>query len=237
MVISPPQNGPVRFRASGGSYVSEQDGTTISSPSPLSALLPSLQSNLSSLSINPLTTFVDSLAVGNISRGQGLATAISNSKASIEDDFGISTDPSVLTPLYMSGAVGTDSFRLGLILGAIVNEDQLACSATPGALVTALSSDISDGVFDGTNSGTAVSYCSANLPAIAGTAQFSDALSGLQGLTLATRGFTFGGTSNELTLNSVTAAEAAEDAATVEDAVVTALLYRSTPSPGWVRRR
>ena len=104
MSITPPSSAPVRFRASGGSYVSEQDGATISSPSPLSVLLPSLQSNLSGLSINPLTTFVDSLAQGNISRGQALPTALSNSTMSIEQDYGISTDPSTLTPLYTPAA-------------------------------------------------------------------------------------------------------------------------------------
>src|SRR5260370_25132543 len=119
MVIAPPQAGPVGFRASGGSYVSEADGATISSPSPLSVLLPSLQSNLSGLSLNPLTTFVDSLAQGNISRGQTLATALGNSTTSIKQDYGLSTDPSTLTPLYTPAAVGTDAGRLGLILGAI----------------------------------------------------------------------------------------------------------------------
>src|SRR5260370_22629923 len=108
--------------------------------------------------------------------------------------------------------------RLGLILGAIVNEDQLACPSAPGGLVTALSIDISDGVFDGTNSGTPVSFCGGNLAAIAGTAQFSDALSGLQELALATSGFTFGGLNNDLSLNGVTAADVESDAAKIETA-------------------
>ena len=220
MVIAKQQAGPVRFRASGGSYVSEQDGATISSPSPLSVLLPSMQNNLPGLSINPLTTFVDSLAQGNISRGQVLAMALSNSKASIEADYGISTDPAALAPQYASGAIGTDAGRLGLILGGLVNEDELACPASPGALVTALSSDISDGIFDGMKSGSAISYCGSNLAAIAGTAQFSDALSGLQQFALATSGFTFGGINNELTANSVDAADVAADASTIEAALV-----------------
>ena len=227
IMIASAQTGPVRFRASGGSYVSEQDGALISPLSPLSVLLPNLPNNLSGLSINPLTTFVDSLAQGNISRGQILATALSNSKTSIENDYGISTDPATLTPLYTMAAIGTDAGRLGLILGALVNEDELACPAYSvpafkrGGLVTALSTDISDGVFDGTQSGTPVSYCGGgNLYAIAGTAGFSDALSGLQQLALATRGFTYGGTNNELSLNAVTAAEVAADAATIGEALV-----------------
>jgi len=235
MVIAPP-SGPLRFRASGGSYVSEQGGATIGSPSPISALLASLQNNLSGLSINPLTTFVDSLAQGNISRGQNLATALTNSTSSIENDYGISTDPATLTPLYTPAAVGTDAGRLGLILGAIVNEDELACPSTPGGLVTALSSDISDGIFDGTNSTTPVSFCGGNLAAIAGTAQFSDALSGLQDLALATSGFTFGGINNALTLNGVTAADVAPEAATIETALLTTAPPRSILLPRRPRR-
>ena len=99
------------------------------------------------------------------------------------------------------------------------NEDERACPGAPGGLVTALASDIADGLFDGRNSGTPVAYCGSSLAAIAGTAQFSDALSGLQGLTFATDGFTFGGTNNALGLNGVTAANTVADAATIEDAV------------------
>ena len=83
-----------------------------------------------------------------------------------------------------------------------------------------MSTDIFDGIFDGTISGTPVSYCGGNLAAIAGTAQFSDALSGLQRLALATSGFTFGGTNNALTLNGVTPADVAADAATIEEALL-----------------
>jgi hypothetical protein len=216
----PVQSGPVRFRATGGSYISEQNGVGINYASPLSVLLPSLPGNLSGLSLNPLTTFVDSLAQGNISRGQNLATALGNATASIEDDYGISTDPAVLTPLYTEAAIGTDAGRLGLILGAIVNQDQLACPKTAGGLMGALASDIFDGIFDGKKSGAAITYCGGKLTAIAGNAQSSDALSGLQQLALSTRGFSFGGTGNALTLNGVTAAEVSEEVATIESALV-----------------
>jgi hypothetical protein len=223
--INIPPNSPVRLRASGGTYVSEQNGATISAPSALSVLLPSVSVGIVNLQITPLTTFVDSLAQGNISRGEDLATAASNATASIDQYYGISSDPSFLRPLYTSAAIGTDAGRLGLILGALVNEDQLFCKSpnVPGGLVAALASDISDGVFDGMNSGSAISYCGDNnLPAIAGTAQFGDALSGMQGLALGTSGFTFGGTNNSLTLNSLTAAQVVAEATTIESAVVTA---------------
>jgi len=218
-------NSPVRLRASGGSYISEENGASITAPSALSLLLPSVGAGIVNLRITPLTTFVDSLAQGNISRGEDLATAATNSTATIEQYFGISTDPSFLRPLYTSAAIGTDAGRLGLILGALVNEDQLFCKSPnlPGGLVAALASDISDGVFDGMNSGASIIYCGDNiLPAIAGTAQFGDALSGIQGLALGTAGFTFGGSINSLTLNSVTAAQVAAEAVGIESAVVAA---------------
>ena len=223
--INVPPNSPVRLRAFGGTYISEQNGATISSPSPLSVLLPSVSIGIVNLQITPLTTFVDSLAQGNVSRGEDLATAATNATATIEQDFGISGDPSGLRPLYTSAAIGTDAGRVGLILGALVNEDQLFCKSpnVPGGLVAALASDISDGVFDGMNSGTSINYCGDNiLPAIAGTAQFADALSGMQGLALGTSGFTFGGSNNSLTLNSVTAAQVAAEATAIESAVVAA---------------
>jgi hypothetical protein len=215
-----PQNGPVRFRAQGGSYVSEQNGATISAPSALSALLPNLPKSLSGLSINPLSTFIDALAQGNISKGQNLATALSNATASIEIDYGISANPATVTPLYTKAAVGTDARRLGLVLGAIVNQDQLACPSDPGELVAALTRDISDGVFDGKEFGTPVPYCSGELWAIAGNAQSSDALSGLQQLALSTRGFAFGGTNNALTLDGVSAAQVLADVVRIESGLV-----------------
>jgi hypothetical protein len=75
-------------------------------------------------------------------------------------------------------------------------------------------------VFDGKESGTPVAYCGGELWAIAGNAQSSDALAGLQQLMLSTRGFAFGGTDNALTMNGVTAAQVLADAVRVESGLV-----------------
>ncbi len=70
--------------------------------------------------------------------------------------------------------------------------------------MTALASDISDGVFDGKGpSGATVSYCSGNLPALAGISDFQDALSGLNELQEVTAAFAFGGSGNILTTNGL----------------------------------
>jgi hypothetical protein len=60
-------------------------------------------------------------------------------------------------------------------------------------LVTALAADISSGVFNGRHNGLPVPYCGGELPAIAGTSDFQDALSGVQQLQYVTAAFAFGG--------------------------------------------
>ena len=74
--------------------------------------------------------------------------------------------------------MGTDAGKLGLVLGALINEDQHLCPGAPGGLVIALAMDISSGVFNGKQNGLRIPYCGGKLPAIAGTSEFQDALAG-----------------------------------------------------------
>jgi hypothetical protein len=60
-------------------------------------------------------------------------------------------------------------------------------------LVTALALDIVSGVFNGRYDGLPVPYCGGELPAIAGTSDFQDALAGVQQLQYVSSGFAFGG--------------------------------------------
>jgi len=187
--------GPVRLTVTGGSFASEMNGAAINPSGSTSALLASVTANQGGISINPLTEFVNSLALGKFASGSSptLTAALTSATQTIEADYGLKSDPSSLAANFTTAGVGTDAGNFGLIVGALINEDQSLCPATPGGLTTALSADIADGVFDGMAAGVAVPYCGGNLPALAGTSDFQDALSGLQQLQLVTAGFGFGG--------------------------------------------
>ncbi len=184
---------PGADRGRGWQFVSEEDGSTITTPTPLTVLLPSLPAGTASVDLNPLTLFIDLLAVADTVQGTPFGTALSNATAKLEAIFSLGTNPDTLTPDYTACGVGTDAGKLGLILGALINQDQLLCPSARGGLARSLATDLVDGVFDGKTFGAAVSDCGGGtLPAIAGTSAFQDALAGLYGLQLATRGFVFG---------------------------------------------
>ena len=124
------QRYPMRLVARGGSFRSEMDGSTIVSPSAVSLLLPARATSLSGISINPMTTFIDALARARLNAGgTTLTAALSSATAKIESYYGLSTDPGTLAPDYTAVGVGTDAGKLGLILGALIDEDQHLCSA------------------------------------------------------------------------------------------------------------
>jgi N-acetylneuraminic acid mutarotase len=189
---------PVLLAADSGSFASEEDGTTIDIPpgDEEDALLPPVDDNVTGISVNPLSTFVYSRAAGRLALGDNpdLLTALGAARVDIEDDFALSTDPATLVPDYTTGDLDSDAGKLGLILGALVTEDETHCPApATGGLVAALAADIGDNVFDGIDVNKAsVPYCGGNLPAIAGISIFDDALSGLEQLDLATEAFDFG---------------------------------------------
>jgi len=200
--------GPARITASGGAFVSEQDGATIGGPAELSLLLGNIGSGFSGLSINPLTQFVSALTVGKLrSGGNSVVAALAAAIRAIENDYGLANNPAFDSPNYSAGAIGTDAGKVGLVLGALINEDQQLCPGNPGGLVDALSADIADGAFDGVSFGAPVSYCGGTLEPIAGTSIFQDALSGVQQLQLVTGAFVFGGPGNALTANGITPAQ------------------------------
>ena len=198
-----PQEGPVRLVVSGGSFLSEADGAAISSPRTISVLLSSAPAGSVAANVNPLTDFIDQMAVVNITKlSQSFSTALSNATSKVEQVYGLSTDPSQLLADYTT--TGTNAANLGLVLGALINEDQTLCSASPGSLVTALATDLADGAFDGKDAnGNSIGYCGGSLAAIAGTSSFQDALSGLQQLQIVSAAFAFGGMDNLLTTNGL----------------------------------
>lgn len=185
---------PMRLVATGGSCVSEADGSTVHPPGNLVVLLPSATTDISGISINPLTKFINALTLHKIRVGHAtFSAALSSATATIESYYGLATDPARLLPDYTESAIGTDAGNLGLILGALINEDQHLCPGKPGGLVIALAADIYSGVFNGRRAGLAVPYCGKYLPAIAGTIDFQDALAGVQQLQYVSAAFAFGG--------------------------------------------
>ncbi len=197
--------GPVRLLADGGTYVSEMKGATIYTPADISALLGSVTGNVAGISINPLSNFVDSMTVGKLKAGGiSFANALAAATANIEKFYGLTTDPARIIPNYTSSGLNTDAGNLGLILGALINEDQALCPDQPGGLVTALAADIADGVYNGLSFGNAITYCGKQkLTALAGTIDFQDASSGVAQLAHITGAFAFGGKGNILTANQL----------------------------------
>ena len=123
--------------------------------------------------------------------------------AKIDSVYGLTADPATITPDYTAATVGTDAGNLGLILGAIINENQYLCPPAAGTLVTSLAADIADGVFDGLSFGSPIGYCGGDLAPLAGITAMQDALSGLAQFGLITQGFAFGGKGNVLTQNGL----------------------------------
>ena len=234
--IAPPPTGPVRIEVAGGTFVSEQDGATIT-PTPLTVLLPSLPAGTVSVDLNPLTLFIDLMTVADVAQGTSFSTALNTATAKVEAIYGLASNPDTLTPNYTASGVGTDAGNLGLILGALINEDQLLCPIAPGGLVLSLATDLIDGVFDGKAFGAPVSYCGSGtsagtLPAIAGTSDFQDALTGLYGLQLITRGFVFGGSNNALMLNGVTPSQTSTGVANINSNIMKATTVTNTITAG-----
>ena len=198
-----PQDGPIRLVVSGGSFQSEADGAAISSPGAISVLLASAPAGPMVVNVNPLTDFIDQMAVVNITKlRQSLSHALGNATSKVEQVYGLSSDPSQLLADYTT--TGTNAANLGLVLGALINEDQALCAESPGGLVTALATDLADGAFDGKDAnGNSIGYCGGSLAVIAGTSSFQDALSGLQQLQIVAGAFAFGGTNNLLTANGL----------------------------------
>ena len=218
--LKPAPSGAVRVTASGGTFISEANGATISTPSTISALLASASSD-QTVNLNPLTDFVNSQALGAIKQsGTSFGTALSHANASVEAVFGLTSDPTTLTPDYTAAGIGTDAGNLGLVLGAIINEDQLLCPSAPGGLSAALSADLADGIFDGLDFSDPITYCGGDLAAIAGTSELEDAMSGLQQFnTQITSAFSYGGSGNVLTANGVAASQLLAPIAVVNQAL------------------
>ncbi len=170
-ITAAPTSGSVRLSATGGTYISELDGTTITNAGTLTAFLDSVGSaGISGLTINPLTTEVDALTVFYINNGlptsgarvsgaRTFATASGSSahgaaSTQIAGYYAIKTPTGVtleqiIAKLKKADITGDPAgFNVGLIDGGILCLAK-SLGVDPGALSVAFAKDISDGKFDG----------------------------------------------------------------------------------------
>lgn len=190
--------GAVRVVAHGGSYKSEADGTTVTGTSDVSALLDSVTSNVTGLSVTPLTLFVDSLTVNNINAGgsalrklktkahpaaeasEGESHASANS--AVAGFFGLSGDSPLesIHPKFGKSDISgdPDGFKVGLALGTLSLLGKKIHPASRDDLVGALGKDLTDGKFDGKDKGGPIHLGDSGdlLPPTAGTTDFLTAL-------------------------------------------------------------
>ena len=204
LTISPVPTGPMRVIADGGNLTSAMDGTTIAAPGDLAALFLTATGSIANISINPLSDFVDSLTTGNLrTPGTAFATAFNGALARIDGDYGLKTNPAQITPDYTAATVGTDAGNLGLILGAMINEDQYLCPGGAGSPGQRPVIGYRRRRLRWPEFQHPISYCGGLLFGAEGLSYFQDALSGLWQFQDVTRAFAFGATGNLLTANGL----------------------------------
>ena len=169
-VTAAPSSGPVRLSATGGTYISELDGTTITNAGTLSAFLDSVGTGgISGVVITPLTTEADALTVFYINNGVPAAAGVRVAGARIlatatpgaahasattvlKGFYGITTSVTLeqLLAKLAKADITADpaGFNVGLIDGGILCLAK-SIGVDPGALSAAFAKDISDGKFDG----------------------------------------------------------------------------------------
>lgn len=161
--LSPLPAGAVRACAAGGTYTSEFDGSTITSDSQICALIDQVPgTGLTGLAITPVSDFINSLAVGDLTSGKAATLAAAHAAATAQLDafysFTAGVQPETLTPKFTAADItgSPDAFKLGAVLSSYTLEGETLSPADPDALIAALSADISDGVWDGKSSGTPI---------------------------------------------------------------------------------
>ncbi len=154
--------GALRLTATGGSYPSELDASTITGTSSVSALFDTVTGNLSGISITPASELVSSYTAGLLAAKTVTDEPTAHKEAAglIGGYLGLSKAAviEVLVPVFDKTDItaNPDAFALGLYIGALATQGSTVVPGSPDDLIAALSADISDGVFDGKAAGTAV---------------------------------------------------------------------------------
>ena len=203
LTLSKAPSGPVRLLADGGDLNSVMNGAAINPPADLTALFTSAGTDIANISINPLSSFVDSMTVGNLGiAGTSFSAAFAKAVAAIAKDYGLKSDPATITPDYTGATVGTDAGTWAWCW----RTDQrgpVYVSGSAGQSGDRLGGRYRRRRVRRVELWRAGSVLQRRLNAIAGVSGFQDALSGLTQLQNVTRAFVFGGTGNVLTINGL----------------------------------
>jgi len=180
LTLSSAPSGAIALVATGGTYVSESDGATVTKTSDLLAIVPSVGAGgVSGIVITPLSDMLVARVRALVAAGTPLATALADAEALVTGTYGISTGSlETLSPLFDKASLGTPGYTLGLVLGSLDTCDKLLPASLRGALFAALSADFSDGVFDGKRAGVPVSLGTGVLSSTAGTSDFLSCVAG-----------------------------------------------------------
>jgi hypothetical protein len=165
--------GPIRVTVSGGSYTSELDGSTEQTSFALTSLVDSTASIPTVMTVTPLTTLVDSYATTIPSGTTILNATHQTANESLAASYGFTTRPTAeeVVPDF-TAAAGGNAETAESVLTELEGAATTLAVSDRGSLVTALSEEIADGVFNGTTTGEALPFGSASLPPAAGTSAF-----------------------------------------------------------------
>jgi len=182
LTLEPAPAGGVRLVASGGSYASEANLSSVISGAALSAVLPSVPAaGASGLVVTPLTTFADhnTMALLAATPATSLASAATTAEAAVSKIYGLQGGSPLATLEPDFSAASGDAATASLVLGSL---EQLAVlvGKAPAQVTNAIAQDISDGVLDGKAAGgAAIKYASSDTapaPSTLASAQFLNAV-------------------------------------------------------------
>ena len=147
--------GPVMLQVSGGSYMDEATGATMTMAvgDAMTAIMPSVAAgaNATGIQVTPVTAMAQALALG-MSGGMTDAN-IASANAAMGNYFSVSDVLHVqpMNPLVTGSGTGAtpDARNYGVTLAAMSQYAKTLGMSTSSALVTAMMSDASDGVMDG----------------------------------------------------------------------------------------
>lgn len=149
VTLSNVPSGPLLLVASGGSYVSEADGSTQPGVG-VKVLVPAATAGATTAQLNPLTSAIAELALATMAQSsESASAAVQSATAKIKSLLGVNamtSDPQTLAPDPTANA--GDAWILAALAGAL-EELRLNSGFGPVALYEALLADISDGKLDG----------------------------------------------------------------------------------------